>query len=618
MKYLSSFFLTILITSITWSQALQNIPTSAYMVFSADLGRMTKSMSISEMDDYDFIQQLVREFSGSNQEKVSLKDLGIDYRGKIAVYTGTHDAYEYVGTSIDIKDKDLFIANEEIRKEFSTDIKSKGYSETERSIGFLHKKTFTRVEFDWKNRYFRKITDSIFDANKWERPYSFYYDYDVEEMEMAIEEAVETIEAETYEEAEVAEEEIQEGQGESIEEKYERIMDSVKTAEKSRLKKEFYSHSSENDGLYATNADFKNTMAIVSDGSLYLDPSKMNDNQDDIFRYNPMYGYTRELSNNIWQSAHMNMTKEGMNIDWFTHGDEKVMQVSKAAMDRNFNADLIKYIPSYSQGVAAYNLNMLGAYKEVKKLYMPVLDQSEKPEYLLASAIWSTIDEIVDESAVADVYGANMLLTYNGMKEMTLIKTSYDYDEETFEYTEREEEYQDLIPIMTWAISTKKAYLLEKYMKAARAFADEEIVKHEGYYEIKKGPMGGTPFYVAVKEASIIVTNDKSLVQDHLNGYDKAIDKELEKSIRETRFVYANMNMERMPDDLMTFTTNRSDREFIDAMKDKTGSMELKMSEVTDDYQKVSATFQYAKNYKNGMFYMMDIIDTIMKNEEMR
>jgi hypothetical protein len=439
-------------------------------------------------------------------------------------------------------------------------------------------------------------------------------------MKVAIEEAVEEIEAESEEET-IEKETIEEEElGESMEEKYERIMDSVKTAEKARLKKDFYKNSSDGNGLYKSNEDFKNTMSVASDASFYLDPSKMNDYNDDLFRYNPMLGYSRQLSNNVWQSAHMNMTKEGMNIEWLTHGDEKVMQVTKAAMNKNFNEDLIKYIPSYSQGVAAYNMNMLGAYEEIKKLYMPVLDKSEKPEYLLASAIWSTIDEIVDESAVAELYGANMILSYNGMKEMTLVKTTYDYDEETFEYTDREEEYQDLIPIMTWAISTEKAYLLEKYMKAACAYADEEIVKHKGYYEIKKGPMGGTPFYVVVKEAMIIVTNDKSLVQDHLNGYDKSIDKEIARSIKETKLVYANMDMEQMPDDLMTFSANKNDREFIEAMKDKTGKMELKMAEVTDDYQKMTATFRYSKNYKNGMFYLLDIIDTMMDqgNKEMR
>ncbi len=611
MKHLSLLLFSFIISSISFSQAVQNIPSTAYMVFSADLGRITKSMSISEMDDYDFIQKLVREFSGSNQEKVSLNDLGINYRGKIAVYTGTHDAYEFVGTSVDLKDNALFISNEEIRREFTTEIKSKGYSETERSIGFIHKKTFTRVEFDWNKRYFRKITDSIFDANKWERPYSYYYDYeDAVEAPMLIEEAVEEVEAESYDET--IEKEIVEEEEESMEEKYSRIMDSVKRAEKTRLKKDFFKTSTDGNGLLKSNENFKSTMSVASDGSMYLDPSKMNDYRDDIFRYNPMLGYVRQFSNNVWQSAHMNMTKEGMNIEWLTHGDEKVMQVTKSAMDKNFNEELIKYIPSYSQGVAAYNMNMLGAYEEIKKLYMPVLDKSEKPEYLLASAIWSTIDEIVDESAVAEVYGANMILSYNGMKEMTLVKTTYDYDEETFEYTDREEEYQDLIPIMTWAISTKKAYLLEKYMKAACAFADEEIAKHKGYYEIKKGPMGGTPFYVAVKESMIIVTNDKSLVQDHLNGYDKNIDKELMRSIKETKLVYANMDMEQMPNDMMTFSANNSDREFIEALKDKTGEIELKMAEVTDEYQKMTASFRYSKNYKNGMFYLLDVIDTLM------
>lgn len=613
MKNLSTLIFTLLFVTLASSQVIQSIPESSYMVFSADLGRMTKSMSVHEMDDYDFIQQVVREFSGSNKEEVSLKDLGVDYKGKFAVYAGAEKAFSYVGVAIDIKDKATFLSNEVVRKEFSSDLKSKGYSETDRSIGFLNKKTFTRVDIDWKNRYFRNITDSIFDANKWQRPYSYYYDYDDYYEEMP--EAATEIEVESEEATEAP---VEEEPEESMEEKYERILDSVKVAEKTKFKKEFYQSIIKGKGLVESNEDFEKTMAVAADGSIYLNPSMMNRYEENSFSYNPYMRGMRQFSNNIWQSAHMNMTKDGMNIEWFSHGDEKVMKVTKAGLTGDFNDELIKYVPSYSQGVAAYNLNMLGAYEAVKETYMPVLDQSEKPEYLLASAIWSTIDEIVDESAVSDIYGANMLLSYNGMKEMTLTKTSYDYDEETFEYEEREEQYQDLVPIMTWAISTDKAYLLEKFMKAAKAYADEEIIKHENYYEIKKGPMGGTPFYVAIKKEVILVTNEKSLVQDHIDGYDKGVDKEIAKAIKETRFVYANMDMQQMPDDLLTFTTSKKDREFIEAMKDKTGSLELKMAEVTDDYQKVTATFRYSKNYKNGMFYLMDIIDTMMSNGDER
>jgi hypothetical protein len=613
MKNLSTLLFTLLFATLASTQVIQSIPGSAYMVFSADLGRVTKSMSVHEMDDYDFIQQLVREFSGSNKEEVSLKDLGVNYKGKVAVYTGSEEAFSYVGVAIDIKDKATFLSNEVVRKEFSSDLKSKGYSETDRSIGFLNKKTFTRVDLDWENSYFRNITDSIFDANKWERPYSYYYDdYGYEEM------PAEVIEVEVESEEALEEAGTEEGQEESMEEKYERILDSVKTVEKNKFKKEFYQGIIKGKGLIESNEDFEKTMAVAADGSIYLNPSMMNRYEGNKFGYNPYMRGMRQFSNNIWQSAHMNMTKEGMNVEWFTHGDEKVMKVTKAGLTGDFNDELIKYVPAYSQGVAAYNLNMLGAYEAVKETYMPVLDQSEKPEYLLASAIWSTIDEVVDESAVSDIYGANMLLSYNGMKEMTLTKTSYDYDEETFEYEEREEQYQDLVPIMTWAISTDKAYLLGKFMKAATAYADEEIVKHENYYEIKKGPMGGTPFYVAIKKEVILVTNEKSLVQDHIDGYDKGVDKEIAKAIKETRFVYANMDMQQMPDDLLSFTTSKGDRDFIEAMKDKTGSLEFKMAEVTDDYQKVTATFRYSKNYKNGMFYLMDIIDTLMSQGDER
>ena len=585
------------------------------MVFSADMGRMTKSMTISEMDDYKFIQQLVREFSGSNKENVSLKDLGVDYKGKLAIYTGDHDAYSYVGVAIDIKDKNTFMANEAVRKEFNSDLKSKGYSESGRSIGILNRKSFSRIELNWKDRYFRKITDSIFDANKWERPYNYYYEGFYEESIYAEEMAVE----ETWEEeVEEVEETPEQEETESMEEKYERILDSVRVAEKDKLRKDLYEQVSSKEGLAKQSEEFNKTMNVAADGSLFWNPAKMNAYDDDIFRYNPFMSAMYEFSDNVWQSAHMNMTKDGMNVEWFTYGDEKMMSVAKAGMDKKFNNELIKYIPSYSQGVAAYNFNMLGAYEAVKETYMPVLDNSKKPEYLLTSAVWSTIDEIIDESAVAQVYGANMILSYNGMKEMTLTKTTYDYDEETFEYTEREEEYQDLLPIMTWAISTDKAYLLKKYMKASKAYAEEEIVAHEKYYEIKKGPMGGTPFYVVVKPSTIIVTNDKNLVQDNINGYEKGVSKEIAKAINETKAIYANMDMQQMPDDILKFATNGKDRDFVEAMKDKTGSVEFKMAEVTDSYQKMTALFKYDQNYKNGMFYIMDIIDTLTARDNER
>lgn len=620
MRYLRLLTILFLLPGISLSQVSQLIPSDAGLMFSVDLGRLTKSMSINEMDDYTFIQEFVRDFSGSNQEGVSLKDLGVDLNGSFVVFAGEREAFSYMGMGADVKNKSEFMANEKIRRNMAEDLKSQGYYQSDRQLALLNKKTFSSIEIDWNSRYFRTITDSIFDANKWERPYDYFYDYEefaesLEMIEMAVEEIEDIEETEEIVEVEVAEEatEIEETmEEESMYDKYERILDSVRTAEKEILMKEFYQEIIEGDGLISTDNRAQKVMNESSDASFFMDPERMNRKSYAFYDYNPMMDQLMRLSDNVWQSAHLTMTKEGMTIDWMTHGDEKVMKVAKAGLDQSFDSDLIKYVPSYSQGVIAYNFNMFGAYNVIKETYMPILDKSEDPDLLLTSAIWSTIDEIVDEKTVTDIYGANMLLSFNGMKEMTLTKTTYDYDEETFEYTERKEEYQDLLPVMTWAISTDKAYLLEKYMKAAHAYANEEIIKHEGYYEVIDGPMGGTPFYLVIKEEMIIVTNDKNLVQDHLEGYSKGLDKERQKALKEAKFIYAQLDMEQMPKQMLNYVTSRKDRQLLEALEDKTGEMEISFAEINDDYQKISASFKYDRGYKNGIFYLMDVIDDMM------
>jgi hypothetical protein len=324
-----------------------------------------------------------------------------------------------------------------------------------------------------------------------------------------------------------------------------------------------------------------------------------------------MNKFTKET----WQSGYLNFTKTGLSIDWNTNGEERLMNVMKAGMNSKFNADLLSYIPERTQGFALYNMNGLGAYEAMKESYMPVLDESDNPDYLFASAIWSTIDELVDEEAVFDIYSANMFVTYNGLQEMMLEKTTYDYDEETFEYEERTESYKDQIPIITCGIHTEKAYLLEKYMKAWQAYDDFEMEKIGDYYRFGKGPIGGTPYYIAIVKNIILISNDEELMKNNLGGYGKnALAGDRYKTAKSSHMFYVNMNMSELPKDLKGLTSNQSDRDFIEAMKDKTGNAELVMKGVSENIQTIQLNYTFDGKYKNGAYYLMDIMNTISES----
>lgn len=639
MKSLLLILSLIFIVYSTFGQSNSNglIPDSSYYVFSADLGRISKSMPIKDMNDHKFVQQAVKKITGFNKEDLTLEDIGMDLSGSIYMFLGDRHTFAFYGFSLPLKDQSSFLKNELIPSEFREALKNENVAYNDRQLAFIQGNTFMMLDLNWKNHLFENIVDSIFDANHWERPYrwggfediySSLKDADTT-IEITEEEMEESMEIEEdYEESEEVEETYENPppeemhdeyyeEEEDMYQKYERILDSVKESRIPKITENFISSLREGKVLSKTDKNFISTQTQVADGSIYLNPAIMNNNRNsyEYYSYNPFLNGMNKFSKETWQSGYLNFTKTGITIDWNTHGEDRVMNVMKAGMNSKFNTDLLSYIPENTQGFALYNMNGLGAYEAMKESYMPVLDESDNPDYLLASAVWSTIDELVDEEAVFDIYSANMFVTYNGLQEMMLERTTYDYDEETFEYEERTESYKDQIPIMTFGIYTEKAYLLEKYMKAWRAYEDFRMEKIGEYYRFEKGPIGGTPYYIAIINNIILVSNDETLMKNNLDGYGKnAISGERYKTAKSSQAFYANMNMSKLPKDFKTITTNQSERDFFEAMKDKTGNAELVMKGISDNKQTIQLNYTFDGKYKNGAYYLMDIMNTIFES----
>ena len=289
------------------------------------------------------------------------------------------------------------------------------------------------------------------------------------------------------------------------------------------------------------------------------------------------------------------------------------MEVIGAAEERKLDRKLLQYIPEESQGYMVYNVDLFGAYESFKATYLPKVEASDEKEMILASAIWSTIDEVINTSSVASVFGADMMMTYNGMKEISLTKTTYSYNKETMEKKKVNETYQEKRPMMTWGISTDKAYLIEKYLKALYAYNPDKMDKEEGYYTLYKLLPPNMPLYIAVHDDIVLLSNDHDVVTEHLDGYDNPISWGERFKAKRAKLMYAQMDFSKLPSELAEMAPRSRDQSMFESFNGKTGKLEMEVQDVSKEALHFTARFTTEKEYKNGAYFMMEYFNKMSK-----
>ena len=100
-------FVFVLIQSSLFSQKSEDlIPRNASTVFSINNINLLQKISIDELVQYDFMEELHQElFDGSTAGK-TLKDAGLDFDQRLNIFYGKDNVYEVTGFSFGVKNKD--------------------------------------------------------------------------------------------------------------------------------------------------------------------------------------------------------------------------------------------------------------------------------------------------------------------------------------------------------------------------------------------------------------------------------------------------------------------------------------------------------------------------------
>jgi hypothetical protein len=608
-------------SSIVFGQQSEDfIPKDAVTVFSLNNISILQKVSMDELVSYDFMTALQSElFDGSTAGK-SFKDSGIDFNQKMNIFYGKNADYELSGFTFGITDKEkLFTVFDDFDR-LESIVPGVEYYNNYFNHLMIRGNIGVLLRVDGNQEKFSEIADSLWLArgNKlpWMNEGDDYYEGDdlPIEAEGNLEDAPE--------------------EGEIVEEVIETPMEETPVALEDDVLKNYYELRDSLESEYAlvqlqqiveelfmNNVNLKQNdprlaaqLTHTSEGIFYLDNSRnfQNSNNFGYFKmmFPDLYKDLRELYVGNVLLGDIALNAHSIDIDLQANYGEKLGEIYHDLSNAKFDKKVLDYIPASNSGFFTYNIDLKKGYEKAYEVILPILSHERNPRISANVLMLELINEFVNTDEVFNTYKGSMFGTFNGIKRVKTKRIDFFYDEQTFEYGEREVESEEDMPIFTLGFSTARPDVPNKVLNHMARLTSQ--FKNMGdYWVYEDAILNSVPLYMINKNGLFIFTNDEDLAKNHSNGYGKnAVGKKQAHAARKSGSMYGFVNMEAIINDLPRemFTDKRF--ELLESMKGKQGEMVLTSSKTTKENTVYHLTYSFNNSFENGGKYLLDLINS--------
>lgn len=622
MKQLALLGITLIFNSAFGQQSQDLIPKDAVTVLSINNMSVFQKVSLDELIRYDFMIDIQQElFDGSTAGK-SIKEAGIDFNQKLNVFYGKTYDYEISGFTFGISDKEkLFTVFDDFEQEQSD------YPSVERYSSYFNQliikgNSGLLVRVEPLHDRISDVADSIWYA----RGNEYYWGaYDDEFMIDNVEENILDVETEeVINEEALFEDSITEPEEYVFEEvkdivsgkTYWELRDSVSFSLQITYLKELTDGLFlRNESLVRTDSRFANQLKNTSDGVFYLDNSRNLEKNQSFWYMKTMfpglYAELKDLYTGNVIVGDIFLNEKNIQFKVVSNYGDKLGSVYQKLNDSKFDKNILKYIQKDNSAFFTYNINLREAYEQAYDVIVPILEKEKSMQVTMNLLVLELLDEYINKDALFGSYKGSMFGSFNGIKKVKTKKIIFDYDEETWEYTEQEVEAEEDMPIFTLGFSTDRADIVEKILKRlSRATSQiEQVNDHWVFYD---AVMESAPLYFVNKNGLFIITNDEDLAVNHPNGYGaNAITGKKAKEIKSNGFMYAEVDwgktIDRLPRDMFSGEQN----EIVDAMRGKGGMIKLTSSKTTRQNTKFDLIYSFEGSFENSSKYILDFVNSI-------
>ena len=597
------------------------IPRDAVTVFSINNITLLQKISMDDLVQYEFMEEVQSElFDGSTSGK-TLKDAGIDFNQKLNVFYGRGNDHEVSGFTFGIKDKaQLFKVFDDFDKvensvkdlEFYTSLSN--HLIIKGNVGIL-----MRVEplAEIVSNY----ADSVWTLRGNILPNDILID-DGEVLDNSDEimqeeefdaEKVDSLTQTNPIEAEIAYPVATEDPNEK---NYNEFKDSVLLIFQRKFLKEIcYDLFIKGNNLKKADANFANQLTHKTEGIFYMDNSRNLKKAQGIWYFQSMFpGLYTEVTelytgNVILGDLVLNTSSIELKLE--SNYGEVLGSIYKKLNDSRFDRSVLKYIHESSPAHFTYNVNLREAYEQAYKIIVPILEKQKDARVSSSLLTLELFNDFINKDALFGTYKGSMFGTFNGIKKVKTKKIEYVYDENTFEFSEKEVMGEEDMPLFTFGISTDRSDIPDHILKHISRLTSQ-CKNYGNYWKFDNAILESIPLYMINKNGLFIFTNDEDLALNHSDGYgSKAISGKAAREMKHGGFMFAHIDwsktIERLPREM--FTTQQN--EILDAMREKTGIMELHSSNT--GLQKTSFEIVYNFSDKNGNpgKYILDLVNSI-------
>lgn len=592
------------------------IPKDAVTVFSINNFNLLQKISMDELVKYEFMEEVQQElFDGSTSGK-TLKDSGIDFDQKLNVFYGRGHDFELSGFTLGIKNEsELFQVFDDFERVTSNYPGVEFYSSYFNNL-IIKGKSALLIRVEPTMEKVNQITDSIWYARGNENPW--YYQDEIEEEHPPIEQEESVID-ESEEEEDVPvplENEISNSEQDLNQKNYYELRDSVQLVIQADLLKQICDELLlDNISLTVFDKRFAEQLTHNSEGTFYLDNSRNLQKAKELWYLQTMlpslFEDIKELYTGNVLLGDLLLNEQSVEFKMEARYGQKLGSIYQKMNDSKFDKDVLKYISKNNTAYFTYNINLREAYEQAYKVIMPLLTDEKNAQLSTNVLAIELLNEFINKDALFDTYKGSMFGTFNGIQKIKTTKVEFTYNEETFEYAEKEVEAEEDMPIFTLGFSTDRGDIPEKVLKHLSRLTSR-FQNMGNYWVYEHAILNAAPLYMINRNGLFIFTNDQNLAVNHYDGYgNEGVSRKEAKHSKKSGFMYASVDWGKAINDFPRDFFNDHQNEIIDAMRGKTGKMELYTSKTTAEKTSFDLIYNFSGSYDNSGKYLLDLLNSI-------
>lgn len=603
-----SFFLLSLTSFGQNSEEL--IPSEATTVLSIDNVNLLQKISLDELVQYRFMEELHHDIIDGSTSGWTLKDSGVDFDQKLNIFQGGNSNYQVSGITFGVVDREkLFYIFDDFQKIESEIPGVEMYASYFNRLALVENNAILyRISPDYEK--ILNTADSIWYSRGQQIPWEYRYEevWEIEE-ESAIEEE--------------NPEEIWEEEAVETEKNYYEVLDSVEAEFQDYYLNLFTENLLIHDrSLIKESPEFADQLMKSSSEGFYFVNNSANLKTARDFRFFRMYypevfDRINEIYTGNILTGNIHIDDQTIKLDLTAKYGDELGEIYEDLGSAKFNKSILPYIHKDNIAYVTTNLDLNSAYDLTHETLLSVLNASERPQMIGAAMTLDVMNDFIDKDVVFDAYKGGMFMTYSGVQKVKIRKIVFDFDEETFEYKEREEMAEEDLPIFTWGFTTERHDIADKVigymarMIRTNRYTKQEFINHGDYWEITNGMLESVSMYIINKNGVLVVTNDANLAKNNSNGFgSNALSKGKMKKARKGGPIYGYADMNRAISELPQELFNDKENEVLDVFRDKSGSVELTSTKSERNQSTYEITYTFESQEDSGT-YILDLINSL-------